>query len=870
MESTQRYTSGTNGGPVHVYVKDGRIVRITPIVLDDTDAPSWAIEARGRTFKPPRKTTLSPFSVMLRSIIYSPKRILTPLKRVDFNPHGERNCRNRGVSGYEPISWDEALDIVAGEMIRVKREHGPAAMLSTTSSHHMWGNVGYRHSTYYRFMNLVGFTYAEHNPDSWEGWHWGGAHMWGFTHRLGIPEQYDLLEDGLRNAELIVFWSSDPESNQGPYGAFESTPRRFWLKELGVEMIFIDPYLNHTGALVGDKWFAPRLGTDVCLALAIAFTWITEGTYDKEYVASRSVGFDEWKDYVLGMTDGVPKTPEWAEGESGIAAREIRALARLWASRRTFLAAGGVGGQGGACRASWGNEWSRAMIALATMQGMGKPGRGIWSTTMGVPLDTDFVFPGYAEGGISGDVDNTAAGFRWIGRMFPNGGATRTAHHSTEGQTVPRLEIPEALLGERLEWRGKGFCGASIEGQFQKHRYPAPGYPPIQMYYRYGGSYIGTMTETNRFARSYRTDKLPFVVNQSIWFEGEAKFADIILPACTSFERWDISSFAGAGGYLPHTETTCNHQVITLQHKCIEPLGESKSDYDIFAELSKRLGIWELFTMGGKTDLDWVKELFYATDLPKAVTWEEFFTKGYYVVPAPKDRKPTPALRWFAEDRVRDTPDWGPHPADTVRLKGLQTASGKIEFVASSLRRFEATGTIDPERPALGPQYLESWEGHHTRELYQKYPLQMVSPHPRYSYHTLADGKDGWMIEVKNNRTLKDDGRYYWIMRINSADAAARRIADGDLIRAFNDRGSVILAAQVTERLPRGTVHSYESCGIYDPLGEPGESPDRGGCINILTPKRYITPTSTGQASNSCLVQVEKWDSQATVRLPDH
>ncbi len=88
-----------------------------------------------------------------------------------------------------------------------------------------------------------------------------------------------------------------------------------------MKMVFIDPYFNHTAGLFADKWFAPRLGTDVALGLAIAFTWLTEGTYDKEYVASHTVGFDEWKDYVLGESDGRPKTPEWAEGESGIPAR---------------------------------------------------------------------------------------------------------------------------------------------------------------------------------------------------------------------------------------------------------------------------------------------------------------------------------------------------------------------------------------------------------------------------------------------------------------------------------------------------------------------------------------------------------------------
>jgi anaerobic selenocysteine-containing dehydrogenase len=345
-----------------------------------------------------------------------------------------------------------------------------------------------------------------------------------------------------------------------------------------------------------------------------------------------------------------------------------------------------------------------------------------------------------------------------------------------------------------------------------------------------------------------------------VWFEGETKFADIILPACTNFERWDISEFAGVGGYCHDSQMNCNHRVITLQKKCTEPLGQSRSDYDIFAELSKRLGVYDIFTDGGKTDYDWVKQVFHASDLPKHITWEEFEEKGYYVVPLPKDRKPTPGMRWFAEGRERDTPSGGPAPWDTDHGKGLQTTSGKIEFVASSLERFGATDVVDPERPPLGPQYMESWEGHHTAQLFEKYPLQMVSPHPRFSYHTLADGKESWTNEVKDHR-VSIGGYDYWIMRINPSDAAARGIKDGDLIRAFNDRGSVVLAAQVTGRVRPGVVHSYESSAKYDPLGEPGESPDRGGCVNILTPKRYITPTSCGMAPNSCLIQVERWEA---------
>ena len=122
----------------------------------------------------------------------------------------------------------------------------------------------------------------------------------------------------------------------------------------------------------------------------------------------------------------------------------------------------------------------------------------------------------------------------------------------------------------------------------------------------------------------------------------------------------------------------------------------------------------------------------------------------------------------------------------------------------------------------------------------------------------MGDAKESWVNEIKDHRVLKEDGYYYWIIRINSKDATERGIKDKDLVRAFNDRGEVILAAQVTERIPPGTVHSYESCADYDPVGKPGESADRCGCINILTPGRYITKSSCGQAPNSCLVEIEK------------
>ena len=306
--------------------------------------------------------------------------------------------------------------------------------------------------------------------------------MWGFSWRLGNPEQYDLLEDTLQNTEMIVFWSSDPETNTGIYSAHESTIRRYWMKDLGIKMVFIDPFYNHTAGLIGDKWFSPKIGTDHALSFAIAYTWLTEGTYDKEYVATHAHGFDEWADYVLGKTDGVPKTCEWAEAESGVPACEIRALAREWGKKKTMLAAGGLGGWGGACRASHGIEWARGMIALATMQGMGKPGTNIYSTTQGAPVDYDFYFPGYAEGGISGDCENSAAGFKFAWRMFDGKTPSRRPSNinTPAGQHIPRLKVPECIMDGKFQWSGKGFCGGDIQHQLHQYQYPAPGYPEDQ------------------------------------------------------------------------------------------------------------------------------------------------------------------------------------------------------------------------------------------------------------------------------------------------------------------------------------------------------------------------------------------------------
>lgn len=846
-----RYTGNSNGGPMHVYVKDGKIIRITPIELTADDAPSWSIKARGMTFTPPRQTTLAPHSMALRSLVYSKERLQYPMKRVDFDPNGERNPQNRGISGYERISWDEALDIVGNEIKRIKRDHGPGAIMLTHSAHQNWGNVGYLLSSTFRFFNLIGYTKVHGNPSSWEGWYWGAVHHWGHTMRLGLGEVFGQVEDCLKNCEMIVFWASDPEATNGVYGAFEGTIRRMWAKTLGIKFVHIDPYYNETVALFGGKWIAPKPGTDPALAQAIAYLWIKEGTYDKWFVENRTTGFDEWAEYLTGKHDGTPKTPEWAEKETGVPAREIKALAKEWASKKTYLGAGAFGnGFGGACRTATGAQWARMMVILMAMQGIGKPGVNMGNLQIGTPIDFSFWFPGYADGGISGDLQNTAAGPNTYQRI-PN-----ILTMNNVRQTIPRLQLPEAILkGEAV---GYPTDVSAINSQHVPFRYPAPGYSPVRMMYKFGASQFGTMNDSNRWVRMYHAENIEFVVNQSIWNEGEVSFADIILPACTNLERWDIGEWACAGGYAPHYQAQLNHRLIVLQHKCIEPVGESKSDYQIYVELAKRLGLSALYSEG-MTELDWCRRIYEGSDIASRMSWKDLLRKGYYVVPAEKEETRAPlSYNWFYEGRKKDVPEPHPLPADYSEtwLEGLQTQSGKFEFVPESLKKVN-----DPDRPPVN-KYIPSWEGTHTTELLAKYPIQLLSVHPRYSFHTQADGKDSTINDIPGHRILVD-GHYYLACRISAEDAEARGIKDKDLIRLFNDRGEVISAAVITKRILKGVAHTYESSAVYAPLGSPGRSADRGGCVNLLTPSRSQVRDGHSMAPNACLVQIERWHPTA-------
>ena len=193
------------------------------------------------------------------------------------------------------------------------------------------------------------------------------------------------------------------------------------------------------------------------------------------------------------------------------------------------------------------------MVALQAMQGLGKPGRSIWGLTMGAPADSDTWFPGYAEP---------------AGQMGKSPVAKRKlALENKTKQRLFRLTLPEAITTGKEDFYGEGFCGNSLEQQATHNVYPMEGHSRVRMFYRYGGSFMGTMVDTNKWVRMYQSENLEFVVNQDCWFMSETKFADIILPACTNFERDDIGEWANCGGYTTNAHIGNNYRVVVRREE---------------------------------------------------------------------------------------------------------------------------------------------------------------------------------------------------------------------------------------------------------------------------------------------------------------
>ncbi len=840
--------TGTGGHAAMIDVKNGKILRIRPLQYTARykaeEVQPWQIEAHGKIFQSPLKTLLPPHSLGYKKRVYSPNRILYPLKRVDWSPGGERNTANRGKSGYVRISWEEALELVAGEINRIKKQYGTPAILCQSDGHGETKIVHPAHACNVLLLNhLGGYTLQTRNPDSWEGWYWGAKHAWGME-PVGIESQGHIIPDIAKNSELLLFWGCDPETTAWGWGGQITSPLCYWFTELGIKSIYICPDLNYGAAVHADKWIPVLPNTDAALRLAIAYVWITTGTYDKEYVATHTYGLYKFEEYVLGKDDGIPKTPGWAAEKTGVPSRIIKALAREWAAKRT--SAVHVMG-GGSIRGAYSTESARLEICLLAMQGVGKP--GVHQFAIGVviwdkpPKSQGMPMPMYVYRGTAipqqaalchgESMEEFTAKWKQVGWTVP---PVTTLHDGKPGeertvkQIIAKNLIHEAILNPPVSWYGTTLWAEPIEDQFVKYTYPAKGFPEIHMIWTDSPCWITCWNDGNRQVEALRSPKIEFVLAQHPWLENDCLFADVILPSNTKFEELDIGVDI-AGGQVDS---------MFYEEKCVEPVGESRSDYEIVCDIAEKMGLRDKVT-GGRSVEEWIKMGFDNSGMARFINYEEFKEADYFVVPPNPDWKPgKPALQNFYEDPEK-------YP--------LKTPSGKIEFYSQNLAKYFPD---DRERPPV-PHWIEKGESHDERlssPRAKKYPLLVISNHGRWRVHAQLDDIN-WFKEATTGKVRGVDGYLYEPIWINPFDAKKRGIANGDVVKVFNERGGVLVGAYVTERIMPGVV-SIDHGARYDPI-VPGEL-DRGGAINTITPRNLTSKNATGMAVCGFLAEVERVD----------
>jgi molybdopterin guanine dinucleotide-containing S/N-oxide reductase-like protein len=812
------------GNPCAVDVKDGKIVRVRPIHYDSKftreQIKPWKIQRNGKAFEPPVKSLPCPFSLAYKKRAYSPNRIKYPLKRVDWDPNGERNPQNRGKSKYKRISWDEAASLVASELKRVHEKYGHYAVLAQSDGHGECKTVHAPHGCQILLHDtLGGFTQQQRNPDSWEGYYWGAMHVWGTGRRGHVQPALNLGKDITENCDMLLFWGCDPETTPWGFpGQLPSLMCYFW-SEIGIKQVYICPELNYGAAVHADKWIPVLPNTDAALQLAIVYTWIKEGTYDKDYVATHTVGLDKVADYVLGKEDGIPKTPEWASPKCGVPEWTIKALAREFAAKRTTIAHHFGGGY---IRGPYSTEPARLEAVLLGMQGLGKP--GVQSTNIHLGWTPRANIPPAAT------TPQTM-----MAQTEPGDRIRRThcaSHTNVSKQAIPKTLIEEAILNPPITFWGRGTITAEVEDQFVKYTYPLPkeeGGTEIHMIWTDTPCRFTCWNNGNRIVEAFRSSKIECIVAQHPWLENDCIMADIVLPANTTFEVDDlVTNFTGSQE-VAH---------ITLQKQAIKPIGESKSDYEIVLEVAKKLGKYEEITQG-KTIEEWIKSVYNDWGFADFISWEELNEKGYCVFPPAEDWENDPAglIEFYKDPQA--------HP--------LKMPSGKLEFYSERLAK---NFPDDKERPPI-PKWIEKGITHDERlssARAKRYPLLMMSNHGRWRTHAQADDIS-WDREAPTCKVKGPDGYKYEPCWINPKTAADRGIKSGDIVKAYNERGTVLAGAYVTERIMPGVAY-IDHGSRSDPI-DPGKL-DRGGAVDLISPGGLVSRHAGGQATSGYLVEVEK------------
>lgn len=694
---------------------------------------------------------------------YHPDRLKYPLRRTG----------NRGEGKLERISWEEAYDTMYREISRIIREYGNSAIFipygtgSYTNTNGRWPAA--------RLMNLIGGALGYYNSYSWACTNIATPYVFG-TLTTGNQRQ-DWL-----NSKYIILWGWNPaEMKDGTNSEYFISKAR----EKGAHTVCIDPRMSMSAIALADEWIPIRPGTDVAMMSAMAWVIISEKLTDDDFIRKCCSGFDKnqmppgceneesYYDYIMGTVDGIPKTPQWAELITSVPSDIIIRIAREYAIMKPAILYQGYGMQ----RRAYGEQVVRAGATLAAITG-----------NIGIP------------GGWASGLGNQEGGEPFWS-VFP------------EGENPVSVRIPVYLWTEAII-RGKEMGpddGLTGGGRLDNN---------VKLIWAVASNIlINQHGNINRTTGILGDEKLvEFIVVQDNFLTPTARFADMVLPACTQFETWGVEDGWKYG------------EEVILTPQIVEPPFETKSDYRICADLSKRFGVWDQFTAGGRNEKDWVQwivdEIYRKTRFPDMPSFKHLESEnvGLFVK---KVTSPKVAFADFRKDPVKNP---------------LKTPTGRIEIFSKRLFDMHKPDEI----PAV-PKYITEWESPFGEEA-KKFPLQAFGHHYMSRVHS-THNNNPWAMEAFPQRIY-----------MNNIDAEKRNIRNGDLVRVWNERGSVIIKCRLTKKIIPGLVDIPQ--GAWYKPGIKGD--DLGGNINMLTSERW-TPLAKGNAQHTIMVEVEKYKGKTGI-----
>ncbi len=701
---------------------------------------------------------------------HHPARITSPYVRKGWLDHGPGAPR-RGDEPFVPVPWDTALDLLAGELRRVYRDHGAQAVYGGSYGWASAGRFHHAQSQVHRFLNCLG-GYVRHVNSYSLG-----------TSTVLLP--YVIADVNVlltrataksvvaEHSELVVaFGGLSPKNAAVSPGGVSRHNARSWVsaaRARGCRFVSVSPIRDDTPAEAQAEWIAPRPGTDAALMLALAQVLDAGGLADTGFLDRYTVGYPRFARYLRGEADGVVKNPPWAEAITGVPAARIRELAHEMAAARTLVTV-----SWSLQRARHGEQPLWLGVVLASMLGqIGLPGGGF----------------GHGYGSAS-----------LVGEPAPQVPVPRLP----QGRNGVSAFIPVARVADMLLNPGAAY---DYNGQRLT-------YPDIRLVYWCGGNPFHHHQDLARLREAFARPET-VVVHDPFW-TATARHADIVLPVTMTIERDDYGSGQNDRMFFPMPALT-------------RPHGEARDDYAIFAGLADRLGVGKDFTEG-RTTMDWLRHLYEEwrgklAERGRAVPdFDEFWASDGLELPVASE---SPVA--FADFRA----DPEGHP--------LTTPTGKIEIFSETIDSYSY-----PDCPGH-PVWREpdEWLGSPAA---RRFRLQLVANQPRSRLHSQLD-------VGAHSQSLKIAGREP--VRLHPADAAARGLRDGDLVRIFNDRGACLAGLAVDEAVRPG-VAQLSTGAWYDPdPANPGFC--RHGNPNVLTADRPSSTLSQGCTGQLALVEIEPY-----------